>query len=198
MAQCILTLLLTWGVTAVAPVPPGRLQSPWYYPLKVGAEWVYLRGDEEARVVVAAVAKKGAAFEVTAEELLDDGTRRPWERVAVSEGGLAVLHDGGFEHQPPVPWLRAPHRAGDRWRVDTSFDSGGGGTPFPLFAAMVVVGEEEVRVPAGVYRAIRVRARHTGWRQGAEERWYAPGVGLVKKTDPWGGSLELKAFRPAK
>ncbi|MBX9624946.1 MAG: hypothetical protein K2X82_14160 [Gemmataceae bacterium] len=169
-----------------------------YYPTRVGAEWVYQRDEEEVRVVVADVAAKGEGSVVTSEQIKGGGKRVFWERVAVSGDGLSVIHDGSFEYRPPVRLLRHPHTADDRWRVESSLDSGGGGTPFPLVGLLTVVGEEEVRVPAGTYRAVRVRARMSVFGGWSDERWYAPGVGLVKKDDSRGGSLALKSFRPAR
>ncbi|MBX9625312.1 MAG: hypothetical protein K2X82_16010 [Gemmataceae bacterium] len=169
-----------------------------YYPNRVGAEWVYRQGEREVRVVVSEVTARGDVFEVTAERVDGADKRSLWERVVVSRDGLSVLHDGGFEHRPPVRWLRHPHAADDHWRVESFLDSGGGGSPFPLRGSFTVVGTEEVRVPAGVFQAVRVRGRMSVFGEWTDERWYAPGVGLVKKEDNRVGSLVLKEFRPVR
>jgi hypothetical protein len=59
-------------------------------------------------------------------------------------------------------------------------------------------GPEEVLVPAGKYRAIRVEYR--GAKDGKEETatfWYAAEVGLVKMVCA-GAVQELKSFTPGK
>ena len=58
-------------------------------------------------------------------------------------------------------------------------------------------GPEEIEVPAGKLKALRVRA-HEG---GTLTSWYAPGVGAIKRVQKLGHQKEtaarlLKSFRP--
>jgi hypothetical protein len=63
-------------------------------------------------------------------------------------------------------------------------------------------GSEEVEVPAGKYKAVRVDADGTiaGTRTGVTY-WFAPDIGVVKMRYSIAGSdsvLELKSFTPGK
>jgi hypothetical protein len=101
----------------------------------------------------------------------------------------------------PVCELRFPVKAGDSWVVDIPSQEGGlqGST------GTATVGDvEEVQVPAGKFRAVRVDVTITAVdgkplaKPRRATRWYAPGVGLVKVAAGTGVTRALKAFTPGK
>src|SRR5262249_8826729 len=131
------------------------------------------------------------------------------QTMKVSASGLYALGmDTGKDSvvcEPAVCLLKLPHKDGARWEVASTrtFKSGFSVKDSSKFTAY---GPEEVKVPAGTFKAIRVvsiPADGTGWPSTV---WYAPGVGVVRSTSEvrLGGerpkSVEsvLKSFTPAK
>jgi hypothetical protein len=194
-----LTLTLAgWAAAAPAskaPADPG----PAYFPTALGTKWVYdENGREWTWEVTAAEAKAGET--VVTLSASAGGDLEPRVKAAVSARGVYQFELGPFKIDP-VCELRFPVKAGDSWAVDVAQQKGGltGST------GTVTVGEvEEVKVPAGKFRALRldvVISAENG-RPLAEPkraaRWYAPGVGLVKLTTGKDFTRALKAFTPGK
>lgn len=154
-----------------------------YFPTTVGARWVYAEDGREWTEVVTGVEVSGQESVVAVGRVGADGAVVPQERVTVSARGLVRLVPG----EPPVrvleppPLPRSPELPAD---------------PFPVEGASWLVGEvsywvsrpERVEVPAEVYLAARVRASEFTSEGRAlvqpliETCWYAPGVGLVRRT----------------
>jgi hypothetical protein len=117
----------------------------------------------------------------------------------VSADGLVRVRGGpgAAAIDPPRPELRLPARAGAAW----TWDAAGVGHNPPTKVAYKVVGEEEVEVPAGKFKAVRVEAVLTaGPLTHRTETWYARRVGVVKRVVGVGKDeqvTELLSFRPA-
>jgi hypothetical protein len=189
----------------VAPAP--RVAQDLYFPVRKGARWVYDEDGREFAQVVTAVETDGDAKVVSVGRVEAGGKVTPLEKVEVSDRGLLRVEEHGVRCDPPVHLLHTPVRR----------EVGGAdGLPAdlldPLWPASAAR-TEEVRVPAGVYRATRGRTSGP-WKPDqrvsapnllaplTETCWYAPKVGLVKRTlTPHGRSesiseLVLKAFFP--
>jgi hypothetical protein len=99
----------------------------------------------------------------------------------VSASGLVRLRGGpgAGAIDPPREELRLPAKAGNAW----TWDPAGASHNPPTTVTYKVVGEEEVEVPAGKFKAVRVEAV---WAAGPvthrTETWYAPRVGMVKRV----------------
>lgn len=118
---------------------------------------------------------------------------------AVSEGEVMTHSGGWLGRDPPVSWLKVNAKPGDTW--EGKFD---GGVELITFTRGE---EEEVEVPAGKFKAIRL---DTLWvtakfRQTIRtSHWVAPEVGMVKGVSNSGGGpkdnivCELKSFTPGK
>ena len=175
-------LILFWCVSApTAPVPKGAEMTSVYFPTTLGAKWVYERpGREDESVVVSAVEKDGDDLIVSREGV--DGTRTIYAKMVVSAEGLRQvreLTDG------KVGWvLKSRLKPGDSWEV-------------PDGGKRTVHEPEEIEVPAGKFKALRVVWEHDG---GTLTSWYAPGVGEVKRTikrnDVETVYRSLKSFTP--
>jgi hypothetical protein len=118
----------------------------------------------------------------------------------VSAAGVDVASEGRVRYDPPLPLLKLPHRAGGGWAFEATFNRGGGGTGTVVGRA-TAHGPEEVKVPAGTFRCVRVE--RTVRADGFETRetfWLAPGVGQVKRvsTGQHDSTRVLKSFTPAK
>jgi hypothetical protein len=195
----LLGLALALPLLTAAPVPTHLMPEPvYYFPTTVGTKWVYQEGIRQRTEVVTEVEGKGAT-KVVFVGLEEKGKVLPWVNVEVSRRGLFRVWCRGNKDDPPHPWLKLPVEGGGEWAYD---DIGLGGRILGKVRA-TASGPEEVEVPAGTYRAIRVemswpaRGGLGDWAPSTSTRWYAPGVGLVKQTGP---SYEevLKSFAPGR
>jgi hypothetical protein len=181
LAVCVLL-----GGTAAAPVPPERRQSPLYFPTTVGTKWVYQLNDgrEYTEVITGVEPVLGGAV-VIVGAVAPDGKARPWYRHVVSERGL--LREGIVLKSDRPQWLlKFPYKFGETWETG---GEQGPREPIPSEKwTHTSDGEEEVTVPAGTFRALRVTSKGHGIPgcvlppSGPSARWYAPRVGAVKMT----------------
>lgn len=198
-AAALAALLL--ASAAAAPVRDG---PPVYFPTAVGAKWVYTdaAGSDHTEVVTAVERKDGAVVVTVAYER-GDGDLHPVKTVAVSETGLRQLSDGDHRYAPPSVLLRLPHRDGNAWRDDTEVVR----ESRVYRGTCTAHGPERVRVPAGVFEAVRVESEYTlngipCWLT----VWFAPRVGAVKwsggsgrkEDDKRPNGQVLKRFTPGK
>jgi hypothetical protein len=190
-----LAVLALSAAAAAAPGAKGK-PGPVYFATQVGDTWVYqLRGpagtSEMTEAVTAADPKDGAVV-VTVSRTYQ-GETIEYMRVAVTDLGLRRLSVGGRD-LPADRWLvKAPVKAGDTWTVE--LDNPPPGRP-PVKMTFTVRGEEEVEVPAGKFKAVRVDAALDEARASAPvSSWYAPGVGLVKSVSKVGKDDRVQVLK---
>ena len=172
------------GLTATVPAgDAAKPASPLYFPTRIGTRRVYTAGGvEKVDVVTAVRAQAGGAVTVTvADPARPDSARH----VRVSRTALELLPNPDGSGSRDV--LRPAAASGEQW-----LPWGEGGLVFRQ------AGFEQVTVPAGTFRALRV---DTGYRSGpafqAESSvWYAPGVGTVREVKGKAEVLALKSFEP--
>ncbi|HEX8280479.1 MAG TPA: hypothetical protein VF551_03810, partial [Chthoniobacterales bacterium] len=154
-------------------------------PLVQGAVWEYRissSGTEpQPKNVTVRVAgpEELNGLELIKLETLDDDAVAKTELVQTDARGLLCharswkdARDIAFD--PPQTLAPPRLRVGEKWTLD---DSVAGNDVHEEFT---VEAQEEVIVPAGTFQAFRLRCEQ-GWPLSLTiERWYAPGVGLVK------------------
>jgi hypothetical protein len=175
-------------ITLGAPVPRDRSKEPpLYFPTRVGAKWVYQTGKTEQTEVVTKVRQNDEIKVITVAQVTEGLGTIPYRVVEVSARGLVELEVDLLPLSPPVRLLSPT--PGDRWNVVT-------GTGPELTISHATFGPERVKVPAGVFQALRVEGHYTlGGNSHLTTYWYAPGVGMIKAVS---GDLVtvLKAFTP--
>jgi hypothetical protein len=184
---------------AAAPALKESAEGP-YFPTRVGARWVTETGGKEYAHVVTAVTRDGkeTVVAVGREETVGAGPGKgrrvitPQRTVRVSADGLSLTRDFFGELDSPYLLLRVPAKRGDAWtgRLDQG--------AFWVRGKRTVAGVEEVEVPAGRFRTVRVEwdRDQPGGPDFRTTIWYAPGVGEVKIAldgKPW---TVLKSFAP--
>lgn len=193
-------LFVVWLSLPALPAPRTKDEAPPpnYYPTEVGTRWVYDidNGKGELALRLVSVEEKDGVKIVTTEQR---GTTQwlPFERVEISSRGLSQVEFFGY---PIDPWytLKFPIKAGDKW----SFEYARTGPITGWKGTITVIGEEEVTVPAGKFKAVK-----TEWEIVADDgkaldkpmkstTWFAPGVGRVKIAS--GQTLALKSFERGK
>jgi hypothetical protein len=170
-------LFLTWGVPA-APRKDDPASS-YYSATKVGDKLVYedKRGSQSEEYVIEVIEarQKGAAMLVTVLRGQDDWKSEPW-RNEISDRGAWKVAKGDAVFESPKRVLRLPFLKGDTW--ETSYWYNGERVTGKYTSA----DEEEIEVPAGRFRCLRVEAKSVikgdTW---TDTFWWAPRVGIVKE-----------------
>lgn len=190
----LVALLASSLLAAVAPAAPvpTHLMKPaapvYYFPVAVGAKWVYAGQGRDEELVVTDVDEVDGRKVVTVQQVAGEQLT-PDEKMGVSAAGLSRSECKGQKCDPPLHMLTVPFKPGQAvtWKSDN------------IEGTDTIVGVERVKVPAGTFEAVRVDSSYTfGGVTGAAQFWYAPGVGLVKMTYDGGKERVLKAFTPAK
>jgi hypothetical protein len=194
--------LVAWF--AVLSVPRASAKQPFYYPTAVGDTYVvrgtgHQKGGKETTAEmtgrVASVTEGPDGVEVTTEFVGGTFTE-PTTTVRLTDQGIFLLRKGDTAYDPPLRVLPSPLKPDTSWEIPKS-DS------FPAPIKYTVGKEEEIDVPAGKFRAIRIEgeAECDGVTVRRSE-WYAPGVGPVKITTTGSNGtevvLELKSFTHGK
>jgi hypothetical protein len=184
------------SLAALAPAAPGpKNDKPaLYLATAKGTAWTYAVGESEHTDVVTGVEKKadGAVLVTVAREGRDGAA--PYSVVEATAWGLYEASSGTAAFDPPRCPLRLQAKPGDAWETDAK--------PARLKGKYVLKGEEEVEVPAGRFKVLRVEAV-VDVRDGPRPMtlWYAAGVGRVRTAMATGGAEQvevLKAFTPGK
>jgi hypothetical protein len=197
VAVVLLVPLLAIAAPAVKP------KAVYYHPTRVGDTRVYefTNGDEkyEATEEITKVTDKDGVLQVICS-WTRDGMAGAVNTVEVSERGVSEP-SMGVGVAPVRQALRLPAKEGESWSYELTKKLPARVTPPKL--TFVTGKEEEVTVPAGKFRAIRVSVEmfSNGEVQGTMTYWHTPGVGLVKMTTT-GGKGErtqiLKSFKPGR
>lgn len=194
-------VLLAASAALAAPVPKEGKKNELYFPTAVGAKKVMQMkaGDttREMTEVVTKVEEKDGVYTVTTET--DQGNGVTLTNVfEVSAKGVAHRGINGQEQKTPAAVVKVGGKPGDTWETEV---------PGPGRASAKRTytqgKEEEVTVPAGKYKAVRVDSETTPGAGPASKNslWYAPGVGVVKSVVKLGNrefNTELKEFTPGK
>jgi hypothetical protein len=174
----LLALLFALIPALAAPIPKHLMKpdDPICYSTSVGHRMVHELGTREVVEVVTKVEKTDAGTRVTSEWVQPDGKRSLGDTVLATARGLQLVEYAGQKMDPPVWYLKLPHCRDNRW-VDT-WKLGN------QIWELETAGWENVTVPAGTFRAIRVERTElsdtSGEVTGQTTYWYAPDHGCIK------------------
>jgi hypothetical protein len=161
-----------------------------YYSCLVGSKWVYeYKGSKEVQTyIVTAVSEGGGTKYVTVMQE-EKGEIAPFEEIIVCAQGVFRVGSDGKKDEFPCCLLKLPERTGETWENEIS-----DGRYPPMIKGrnevMTNKGLEFVRVPAGIYRAIRIDCVDPVEFPvclcgipftGKSSTWFAPDVGIVKQ-----------------
>ena len=186
-----LAALLLLPVAAVAAPRPKEKDLGCYFPTREGDKREYeVRAGDKVEGgytdVVTKVERRDGALHVTVTR--DRPGSAPYvTTIAVAPDGLTRVAADGKPLDKPATLLKLPAKAGTKWEYE------GGQATYT-----VTKEDEDVEVPAGKYKAVRVELA----ADGAEARtilWFARSVGLVKMATAGTDRVTvLKAFTPGK
>ncbi len=168
------------------PGTPAPRPEPLYVATQVGARLVYQNDDaSEETWVVARVEQQDGATVVTLDRLDPVKGELSRDVVAASPQWLSRVGPAPELLKTPLRWLKLPFKPGERWKAYEGHEARS-------------VGEEEVTVGAGTFKALRVAILIGGDEAARYDFWYAPGVGEVKRVAQGKVYRSLKSFTPAK
>ncbi len=200
-ASAYVVLALALGAPA-AGADESMPQTSWM-PLKVGTAWHYRAGDAKILLRIAAHEKVGDVV-CARLETVREGKVIGSEHLRVSSDGLYrvdadVYHDNQVHRQtlePPILLLLLPPKSGQTFSVKSTVDG-------KEYKGTFKVTAEEVKVPAGTYKAMAVSSQDLEV-EGIHPQtttWYAENVGMVKKLIAAGKQkveIVLEKFEPGK
>ncbi len=198
MKQLLLLCVLVGSLSA-----QDEKKASWL-PLAKGAKWTY-KTDQEVDMIYEITGKEKVGdvecFVVEHRTGEDRVMRKEW--LAVDAGGVKV-HQGQrgkttkLSVEKPYLKLKTPFEKGATWTGESKTGDGA-----VITYTAEVIGEEEIEVPAGKYKAWKLSTTaksEAGGVTGTE--WYAPDVGMVRAEFDFnfGGSgtavvYELKEFK---
>ena len=191
-----LAFVLLAPLSQAAPVPKEILKKfPDYYPLLPGTEWEYRVGESAVTVKVKDYTEKaGVRTGILASEV--NGAEVATEAIRVDETGVYRTHINGIKIEPAVLILKFGIQKETEWASKCQVGEHKVDFLFKLD------GLEEIEVPAGKYKAVKVIG--SGNIAGTEtqtEFYFAEGIGIVRLTYSIGGqrtSLNLKKYTAGK
>lgn len=192
------------GALLLSGAGPGRAQDKMettpYYPLAVGTTWEYKAGDNKYTVKVTkhekVKADKGEVLCARLELFVKDKSQT-FEHVAVTKDGVYRYTFEGKEAAPPVLFLKLPPKKDETWKVESKV------VGEAVKGTFKNNGEEEVKVPAGSYKAWVVTSQDldaNGVKMSVTY-YFAEKVGMVKQLVEVSGQkvvVELEKFEPGK
>jgi hypothetical protein len=186
-----LAVSLCPALAASAPKPKGDHKPVLYLPTTVGDKRVLeLSQNGKASEItewVTAVETKGEMTVVSFTR--EEGGPPLYQYGASADGVFGVSYEGEV-YDRPLRVLKLPPKEGETWEVEPPATPGRPAQKFKYTTGK----EEEVEVPAGKFKAVRVDVEGT-------THWHAPGVGMVKSVTPdkRGDRVQvLKSFTPGK
>jgi len=187
----LVLLTLAPALLALAEQPKA---SPDYFPLRVGDSWTYRStadGSEYTLKVLGEEKQSDGSIRSQVEKLAGPKDSKVKIILWFSKAkGWVLLHGERYpehegleaKYEPPKQYLPSPLVPDTKWEWN-----GKDYTQTPMREESRVAGSEEVTVPAGTFRAMKVVSQVTGSSAPVTKTyWYAEGVGLVKTTSEAG------------
>jgi hypothetical protein len=146
-------------VPDIRPDPDGKIRAPVVYRIE-GTE------DVDGKELLKFEMHRAGVITNTDLLTLDDRGVLCWARINL-DGELVKFN-------PPQPMIAMPLKRGAKWNFD------GHAGDLKIYQQYEVTGEEDVRVPAGKFRAFRIHSEQTSPSPMTIDRWFAAGTGIVK------------------
>src|SRR5215471_3490654 len=186
----------TLSSVLAAPVIPTAPGTTWRYNMTEeigkGLTVSNAKGDADGKIRLPVLYRLDGTEDVDGKDLLKfemhrAGTITNTDLLVIDEHGITcwarVNLDGELvKFSPPQTMIAAPLRKGVTW------DFNGQAGELKVQQHYDVVGEEKIDVPAGKFQAFRIRGEQTTPNRMIIDRWFAPGVGIVKDVTTMQGA----------
>src|SRR5438874_10355311 len=180
----------SFGLSSVfaAPVIPTAPGTTWRYNMTEeigkGLNLPNVKADADGMIRLPVLYRLERSEDVDGKDLLKfemhrAGTITNTDLLTIDEHGITcwarVNLDGELvKFSPPQTMIAAPLKKGAGWDFD------GQAGDMKVQQHYDVVGEEKIDVPAGKFQTFRIHGEQTTPNRMTIDRWFAPGVGIVK------------------
>jgi len=184
------------GSVCAAPVIPTAPGTTWRYNMTEeigkGLNLPNVKADADGKIRLPVLYRLEGTEDVDGKDLLKfemhrAGTITNTDLLTVDEHGITcwarVNLDGELvKFSPPQTMIAAPLKKGAAWNFE------GEAGELKVQQSYNVLGEEKIDVPAGKFQAFRIHAEQTTPNRMIIDRWFAPGVGIVKDVTTMQGA----------
>jgi hypothetical protein len=156
---------------------PENQDEPLYYATQKGAKWVYESDGRERIEIIQAAKKRGDGIEITIGIVKGEETRTV-SKLLISKRGICGLEYVGLDELKEPHWLlRQPLRSNQEWETVLSAPQG----IWKGFSK--ASGLEDIKVPAGVFKAVCVTyiGNGPGQEKVTSKQWFVKEIGVVKR-----------------
>jgi len=186
----ICTVVYFFGIASMlaAPLFPTTPGTTWRYSMteEVGKGLTIsnLKQDADSKVRLPVLYHLAGMENVDGKELFKFEMHRAG---AVTNTDLVTVDDHGItcwarinldgeliKFNPPQTMVAAPLKQGATWNFD------GQAGDLKVHQQYEITGEEDIEVPAGEFHAYHIRGEQSSPSRMAIDRWFTPGVGIVK------------------
>src|SRR5262249_25757074 len=185
---CIVVCCFALSSVLAAPIIPTAPGTTWRYNMTEeigkGLTVSNAKGDADGKIRLPVLYRLEGTEDVDGKDLLRfemhrTGTITNTDLLTVDEHGITcwarVNLDGEFvKFSPPQTMIDTSLKKGASW------DFNGQAGDLKVKQHYEVVGEEKIEVPAGKIQAFRIYVEETMPNRMTIDRWFAPGVGIVK------------------
>ena len=176
-------------VCAIAdPIIPTALGMAWRYNMTEevgkGLSVPDIKPDADGKIRLSVLYRVEGTENVDGKELLKFDMHRAGlitnsDLLSVDEHGITcwarINVDGEFvKFNPPQTMIAMPLKQGANWNFD------GWAGDLKVHQHYEVTGEEDIKVPAGEFRAVRIHGEQTSPSPMTIDRWFLAGTGIVK------------------
>jgi hypothetical protein len=163
----------------------GMLRAEWPFPTAPGTLWQYALTREPGSDTVS------ISRRVLSSQQIDEQSVIPLETAAdgvlqstelLKKEGEAVLATSRSSAGKLTTFDPAVTVVPAKFEVGSSCDGDGEIAALHVVMPLKVIGEEEVRVPAGSFRAWRIHGENRGSISTVADRWFVRGIGSVKES----------------
>jgi hypothetical protein len=186
----LLVVICCFGLGSVfgAPIIPIAPGTTWRYKMTEeigkGLNVPDVKTDPDGKIRLPVLYRLDGTEAADGKDLLKfemhrAGTITNTDLLTVDEHGITcwarVNLDGELvKFSPPQTMISAPLKKGAAWNFN------GQAGDLKVQQHYDVLGEEQIEVPAGKFQAFRIHAEQTTPNRMTIDRWFAPGVGIVK------------------
>ena len=187
-STCAAVCCFGLGSVLASPVIPTAPGTTWRYNMTEevgkGLNVPNIKADADGKIRLPVSYRLEGTEDVDGKDLLKfemhrAGTITNTDLLTVDEHGITcwgrVNLDGELvKFIPPQTMIAAPLKKGAAWNFD------GQAGELKVQQRYNVLGEEKIDVPAGKFQTFRIHAEQTTPNRMTIDRWFAPGVGIIK------------------
>src|SRR5262249_42340189 len=185
---CVAVCYFGLSTVFAAPVIPTAPGTTWRYNMTEeigkGLNVPNVKVDADGKIRLPVLYRLDGTEDIDGKDLLKfemhrAGTITNTDLLTVDEHGITCWArmnlDGELvKFNPPQTMIAAPLKKGAAWNFN------GQAGDLKVQQHYDVLGEEKIDVPAGKFQAFRIHGEQTAPNRMTIDRWFAPGVGIVK------------------